>query len=286
MKRRFNIVDAVLIALVLLAGVGAYALRDRSTGADVARETYPMRFTVEFTRAPHAMVDAMHAGDDVYRSTDGAHLGKLADFYAVPHVENVYSERLGRFVEYECEESDDVYMVIEGDAHSTAKDIVFGTVPVKIGAELNVKGRGFAKIGYIIGIDPMGAPVAANTDTGVGSSEAVYELCFEDARPFYRENIHVGDRFYESITGALLGTVEDIRVEPYGVTYIGADGEPRWMERPGRASVIVTMRGNLVDKADGYYLDGGTELKIGASIIAQSQYISRTVLFYALKEIQ
>lgn len=284
-KRRFNVVDIVLIALAALAVVGVLALRDRSTGADASRDTVPMRFTVEFTRAPHGMTDAMRLGDDVYRSTDGAYLGKLADFYAVPHVENMYSEVTGTFVEYGCEESDDVYVTVEGDCYSTAKDIVFGSVPIKVGAELNLKGKGYAKIGYIVGIDTMGASVTENTARGVGGSEAVYELCFEDARVFYLDSIHIGDRFYESVTGALLGTVESIRVEPYGVTYIGTDGEPHWAERPNRSSVIVTLRGRMVEQADGYYLDGGTELKVGASIIAESQYVSRTALFYALESV-
>lgn len=282
MKRRFNVVDVILLLLAAAVGAGVFLLRDRATGTGTSRETAPMRCTVEFLKAPHGMAEAMRLGDDVYRSTDGAYMGKLVDFSAVPHRDNIYSPVTGRFEQYDCQETDDVYMTIEGECYSTGRDIVFGTVPVKIGAEITVKGRGYAKIGYIIGIDTMGAAIAENRDVGAGDSEAVYSICFTDARMFYADNIHVGDRFYEDVTGSLLGVVQGVRVEPYGETWVGPDGEAHRAEKKDRYNVIVELKGRYVDKPDGYYLDGGTELKTGAFIVAQSQYIERQALFFEL----
>ena len=284
-KRKFNIVDAVLILLVLAAGVGVLALRDRSTGADVKRDTVPMRYTVEITMAPPGMAEAMHIGDDVYRSTDGVYLGKLVDIRSVPHQENGYSTGLGAFVRFESRESRDVYLTIEGQAYSTPRDIVVESVVPKVCGDMFVKGKGYAKMGYVCDIDTMGAKLAENTDLGTGGAEVTYVLRFADMREMLLDNVHVGDRMYESITGSLIGVVEEVWTEPYGETHLNGEGEAVYAEKPGVYNLFARIRGRAVDQADGYYLDGGTELKVGATIIAQSQYISRSAMFYTLENV-
>ncbi len=287
MKRRFNLVDAVLIALVLLAGVGAYALRDRSTGADVARETYPMRFTVEFTRVPEDMAKQMAPGKDAYRSTDSAYLGKITEVRCVPHAEYEYSGLAGDFVPYELREKFDVYLTIENDCYSTPRDIVFGTVAPKVCGEMYVKGKGFSRMGYVYDIDTMGAPVAANTAAGSGGVEATYVIRLEDMREALLDAVHVGDRLYERVTNTLLGEVTDVWRETYGETHLGPDGVTAvYAEKEGVYNLYIRVKGRAVEKADGYYLDGGTELKVGASVITTSQYLDRTGVFYALESIE
>ncbi|MBE6908748.1 MAG: DUF4330 family protein [Ruminococcaceae bacterium] len=285
-RLRFNVFDLLILALAAAVAVGVLALRNRAAGADVGRETVKMRCTVELTKAPQGMADALEKGVDVFRSTDGAYIGKLADFYAVPHVEIGYSEAVGAWVKYEYQESVDLYMTIEGDCYSTGRDIVFGSVPIKLGTEVAVKGRGFAKVGYVVDVDTMGAAVAENTETGTGDGEALYTLRFDDARDFYVENIHVGDRFYEAKTGGFLGVVEAVTTEPYGESHVGPDGKGVYAVKPERCAILVQLRGKFVTKADGYYLGGVTELKTGANIVVESQYVYRIVTFSSIESIE
>lgn len=274
-RAHFNIFDALIILLIVAVLAAAVLLRNRSAASGTSRNTAPMRVTVLLSEMPHGMTDGMAIGDDIYRSTDSAYLGRLVDFFAAPHEAVKFSPLTGAFEEYAYFESDDVYLVVEGEAYSTAKDIVVGSAVCKVGAELPVKGKGYAGIGYVVGIDTMGTPVASSDVTPAGDHAAVFTIMFSDVRDFTVENIRVGDRFYESVTGAQLGRVEGFAVEPCGETQVGADGEAYFAQRPNRYNVTVTLSGRFVDKADGYYLDGGTELKVGSLIIAQSQYVER-----------
>ena len=287
MKRKFNVVDVVLILLALAACAGVLMLRNRATdaGTGVSRATYPMRYTVEVTRCTLDMEKQMEIGDDVYRSTDNVYLGKLVDLQIIPHTENEYSAAQGAYVRYESEDTHDLYLTIENDGYTTARSFMIGNVEVRIGSEMYVKGKGWARLGYITAIDPMDAPVTENTEVGVGSLEMTYVLRYADVRSLLLDTVHVGDRLYENITGALLGTVEEVWTEPYGEVKLGPNGA-QYVEKEDSYFVYVRLTGRAVEKADGYYLDGGTELKVGASIVSTSQYLGRSALYYALEKIE
>lgn len=284
MKRKFNVVDIVLIALAIAAAVGVIALRDRSTGADTARNTVPMRYTVELSMAPADMENQLKTGTDVYRATDGTYLGKIVEVRSVPHVENEFSPLTGKIERYEYEDCLDIYVTVEADAYSTAREIVYGSVVARIGVEMGLKGKGFARNGYIVNLDPMGAAITENNEVGSGELETTYVIRFEDVRTMLLGGLHVGDRLYEEVTGALLGEVVELWTEPYRVMHYGTDG-PVSAEKPDTNCVYLRVKGRAVEKADGYYLDGGTELKVGANVKVLSQYFSRTGIFYALEEI-
>lgn len=283
---RFNIFDLLILLLVAAVGVGVLALRNRAAGTETGRETVPMRCTVEFVRAAHGMSEALHVGDSVYRSTDGTYIGKLVDFTAVPHREIEYSALAGAFVAYDYRETDDLYMTIEGDCYATEREVMFGSVPVRIGSELAVKGRGYAKVGYVVGLDRMGAEMPENTAAISGDGTAVYTIAFDDTRSFFADNIHVGDRFYEYKTGGFLGIVEDVSMTPYGETKLDAEGTPQWAEKPDRYTILVRLRGGFVDKPDGYYLGGTSELKTGAFVTVESQYITRMGIYSSIESIE
>ena len=285
-RPRFNLFDAVIILLVLAVVGAALLLRDRSTGADTTRKTVPVRYTVELTRAPQDMANQMRVGDDIYRSTDSAYMGKIADVRYVPHLENEFLPEAGRFVRYEVPESYDIYITVEGQAYWNGKDIFVEDVSPKICGELCVKGKGFARLCFVCGLDTMGAEIPQGDRTGSGNLEATYVIRLEDMREMLLGGVHVGDQLYEKVTGALLGTVEDVWTEPYGETRLGADGQAVYAGKEDVYYQYMRVKGRVVEKADGYYLDGGTELKVGAAVVTVSQYLDRNGMFYALESLE
>ena len=285
-RPRFNLFDVVIILLALAVVGAALLLRDRSTGGETARVTVPIRYTVELTRAPRDMVNQICAGDDIYRSTDSAYMGKIVDVRYTSHFENEYLPEAGRFVRYEVPESYDIYVTVEGQAHWDGKDIFVEGVSPKICGEMFIKGKGFARLGFVCGIDPMGAEIARGERAGSGNLEATYVIRLDDMREMLLEGVHKGDQLYEKVTGALIGTVEDVWTEPYGETRLGADGQAVYAGKEGVYYQYIRVKGRVVEKADGYYLDGGTELKVGAAVIATSQYLDRTGVFYALESME
>ncbi|MBO4914280.1 MAG: DUF4330 family protein [Oscillospiraceae bacterium] len=285
-KRKFNVVDVVLLVLAALAAVGVLALRNRVTGEGIAHETTPMRCTVEMTWAPADMANQMQVGDDVYRSTDGKYIGKVASVRCVPHIENTYSATEGRFIRYESEDGYDIYLTVEGDGYTTGRDIIIGEVKPKVCGEMAVKGRGFARIGYVVGLDFMGTEPEKDDNVGAGELEAVYTVQLLDMREMLLDGIQVGDRFYEKTSGALMGEVIDVRTEEHVETVLSPDGEAIRAMKENSWDVYVKLKGRAVGKADGYYLDGGTELKVGASVTMNSQRFERTGTYYSLESIE
>ena len=285
-RPRFNLFDVVIILLALAVVGAALLLRDRSMGADTTRRTVPVRYTVELARAPKDMVNQMRVGEDIYRSTDSAYMGKIVDVRSVPHMENEYLPEAGRYVSYEVPESYDIYVTVEGQAYWNGKDIFVEDVSPKICGEMFVKGKGFARLGYVCGIDPMGAQIAQGDRVGSGNLEATYVIRLDDLREMLLDGVHEGDQLYEKVTGALLGTAVDVWTEPYGETLLGADGQGVYAEKQGVYYQYIRVKGRVVEKADGYYLDGGTELKVGAAVVTTSQYLDRSGTFYALESLE
>ena len=285
LRVKFNLFDVLIIALVLAVLAAALVLRNRSAGAAATGgEALPMRFTVEFTETPNDMAACIRVGDGAYRSTDGTYLGTIVDVRSVPHVRVEYSSAAGQFRSFDCEESSDVYLTVENNGYCTGKDVVIGSLPIKVGMELPVKGKGFASPGYVYALDPMGAEVSEDTSAQAGDLEAEFVIRFMDSRDFVASNIHVGDRFYDSALGALIGEVQSIAIEPYGETQPTADGAA-FAAKPGRSNILVTLKGRCLEKDDGYYLDGTAELKVGGVVKVRSNYIEREGTYYNLLSI-
>ncbi|MBR3560505.1 MAG: DUF4330 domain-containing protein [Oscillospiraceae bacterium] len=285
LRVKFNLFDVVIIVLVLAVLAAALMLRNRSTGAAApGRETQPMRYTVELLERSNNVASCIHVGDNAYRSTDGTYLGTIVDVRSIPHVRMMYSTSEGMYREFDCEESSDVYVTVENNGYCTGKDIVIGSLPIKVGMELAVKGKGFAGLGYVTNLDPMGAAVNEDTSAQTGELETEFMIRFMDSRDFVAENIHVGDRFYDGALGALIGEVQNVEIEPYGETQ-AADGGTVFALKPGRSNVLVTLKGRCIERDDGYYLDGTTELKVGGVVKVKSNYIEREGAYFDLLSI-
>ncbi len=286
-KLRFNIIDVLIIVLVAALGIAAVALRNRSSESGGRQiETYPMSFTVELQSAPEGMLEQMKPGKNIYRSTDGTYLGTIKSVSSAPHSEIKYSETSGAFEELSYQENLDIRVTIENQGYSGLRETVIGSLAVRVGDELPVKGQGFAKAGFVVAVDTQGAPIAQDQNTGSGELEAVYEFSFTDCRDFVPEYYHVGDRLYDKLSGSLLGVVEKVETAPHFETQMGQGGGSAYVEKPGRLDVVLTLRGHAVEKADGYYLDGGQELKVGATSQALSQFINRTGQFLRLVSLE
>lgn len=283
-KLRFNLFDVVIILLVLAVLAAALMLRNRSTGGAAVGgpETHTMRYTVEFTETQHEMAESIRIGDGAYRSTDGQYLGTIVDVQTLPHEKVEYSTAAGRYVSFLCDDSDDLYLTIENEGYCTGKDIMIGSISAKVGSELAVKGRGFARGGYIYAIDTMGVAVPEDTAAQTGEREAEFVIRFGDSRAFVADNIHVGDRFYDKTLGAMVGEVQKVEVAPYGETRLKGDGTADYAEKENRYNIFVTLKGRFVDKADSFYLDGATELKVGGTGKIVSNYLEREGLFYEI----
>ncbi|MBQ2829608.1 MAG: DUF4330 domain-containing protein [Oscillospiraceae bacterium] len=152
MKRRLNIVDYLLFALIALAAVVCILfLQKRNVLGEV--ETNPMAYTVEIREVRMDTIDLLVQGSDVFNSTDNKYLGKLEAFRYVPHVEYAYSEQQEAY--FACGEPDsyDLYLTISGEGYETDSAVIISGSETRIGAELAVKGKGYAATSFVVEID-------------------------------------------------------------------------------------------------------------------------------------
>lgn len=282
MKKKFNVVDAILLLLIAAAVVVCLLfLRQRGT-IDSDTQTAPMRFTVELREVREETMALFEPGQEIYRSTDGTYLGTLADFYAEPYTKMEYSQSLERYVTYECEGLSRVYLVIEGQGYETATDVVISGVSVKIGDELYIKGKGYAGAGFITGIDTMDAPKTPNTALSSGDTPLTYTIRISSVRDFTADAIRVDDRVYDKSTGALLGVVKEIEKSPYRAYEMDAQGNGIRVEQEGRSELIVRLESACTETARSYFIDGKNELKVGAELVMVTKYVKCEMRYHEL----
>lgn len=152
MKRKLNVVDYLLFLLIVLAvALCLVFLRSRNVLGEI--ETSPMAYTVEIREVRMETIELLVEGSDVFNSTDNKYLGKLEAFRYTPHVEYAYSEQQEAY--FACGEpnSYDLYLTICGEGYETESAVIIEGAPTRIGAELAVKGKGYASTSFVVEID-------------------------------------------------------------------------------------------------------------------------------------
>jgi len=273
MKKRFNIVDALLI-LLIVAAVAVCLLFLRSRGSVGASESTKVHFTVELRRVSREMIDCVEAagiGSNVYRSTDGEYLGTLENISYQTHVETEYAAALGEYAQYEVSDRYLLYLDIVGDGAQSATDFSVNGNAIRIGQEMFVKGKGYAAGGYVVGISTD--ETVEDTSVGIGDKELVYSVRFEDIRSFTADEFHVGDRLYDNATGANLGTITEVDVRPYADVRMDENGNAKFTEKPEKYSAYVTLTARCTETDNSYFIDGKNELKVGAMLQGRTKWV-------------
>lgn len=286
MKKRFNIVDALLI-LLIVAAIAVCFLFLRSRGSIGPAEGTDVHFTVELRRVSREMIDRVEAagiGSNVYRSTDGEYLGTLEDFRYETHVETEFASALGEYAQYEVSDRYLLYLDVVGQGTQSATDISVNGSVIKIGQEIFVKGKGYAAGGYVVGVsvDEM----VEDSAVGVGDKELVYSVRFEDIRAFTAEQFRVGDRLYDNATGVNLGVITDVDIRPYADVRMDENGNAKFCEKPGKYSAYVTLTARCTETENSYFIDGRSELKVGAMLQGRTKWVLCGFTYNELLEVR
>ncbi len=286
MKKRFNIVDALLI-LLIVAAVAVCLMFLRSRGSVGAAESTKVHFTVELRRVSREMIDRVEAagiGSSVYRSTDSGYLGTLENISYQTHVETEYASALGEYAQYEVSDRYLLYLDIVGDGTQSATDFSVNGEVIKIGQAMSVKGKGYASSGYVVGISTD--ETVEDTSVGVGDKEIVYSVRFEDIRDFTTNGFHVGDRLYDDATGANLGTITEVDVRPYADVRMDENGNAKFTQKPEKYSAYITLTARCTETDSSYFIDGKNELKVGAMLQGKTKWVLCGFTYNELLEVR
>lgn len=150
--RRFNLLDILIIIIVVaLIGGGWYVYSRYTEGLNQNKRA--VEYQVELKGVDQSFVDAINQGDPLRESVKGNNLGQVAS-KSVMAASNVNTDFLiGKYVEVPVPDKLDVILNITSEAEVSEKSIVVGGLEIKIGQKIFVKGKGYAKEGYLLNID-------------------------------------------------------------------------------------------------------------------------------------
>jgi len=145
----FNIVDIILIMLVIVAGIVGVKLFAGGEKQDAA-QTKTYTYVVQGREVLNETVDAPAIGDKVFNSSTSAYLGVVKEVTGEPYTEVIYSREIEKYQKLPVEGYSNVSLTVEGNGTETEKDITVESTTVKVGMELNVKGKGYAFKGIVV----------------------------------------------------------------------------------------------------------------------------------------
>ncbi len=153
-KWRFNSID-VLVTLVLIGAVfiGTKILNMAPTMVEV--ETRIATAVVEIAGAEKALIDEIEVGDTIFLTVDNVDPATIiAKQEATPTTLLAFDEATNSYVETSTEEG--VYkslITIEAEVRENDANIYAGNTPLKVGAPVFVKGKGYSSKAYIVELE-------------------------------------------------------------------------------------------------------------------------------------
>lgn len=150
-KAKFTFVDAIIILVVLAASViGTMKLVPSMMNST---ETTMTTFTVLVQQKDKGFADAVAVGDKVTVSLTEKDGGIVKEVTSEPAKKLVYNSIDGTYSEQVIDGKYDVCVTVEAETEISDTAIKTGGTAVKVGAEMPVRGKGYAATGYVIEID-------------------------------------------------------------------------------------------------------------------------------------
>lgn len=145
----FNIVDIILILLVIVAGIIGFKLFMGGSQKDTSA-TKSYTYVVQGREVLNETAEVPVVGEKVFNSSTSAYLGVVKEVASEPYNEIIYSKEIGAYQKLPVDGYCDILLTIEGNGTETEKDITVEGTIVKVGMELNVKGKGYAFKGIVV----------------------------------------------------------------------------------------------------------------------------------------
>ena len=147
----FNIVDILLILIVIIVGiVGGRMLLGGRGAAESGADTKTYSYVVMGEEVVAETANFPVVGGNAYESSTSTYLGTVKDVKTEPFTETMFNRTTGKYEKVPVDGYSNIYVTIEGNGTETEKDITVEGTTVKVGMELNVKGKGYAFKGIVV----------------------------------------------------------------------------------------------------------------------------------------
>lgn len=120
-----------------------------------------------------------------------------------------------------------------------------------------------------------------NQKEAAGVSDAAAQMTYtariQQVRMVTIDALHEGDKVFDEKTGVCVGTITGIAHEVHTKNVLQQDGTTKAVEFPDYYNVFLTMEGPVIEKEDGYFVDGVVELKANSDFKMQTKYVQTTM---------
>ena len=150
-KTKFTAVDLlIVIFLVLVIAFGFLKMKSLTSGEAKAQKVH---FSVLATNIDAGMQDIISEGDEVSISLKEKAYAKVTKITETEHYEDKFSSNLGKYVSQQVIGKSDILVELECMANISDTEILNGNVPIRVGEESYIHGKGYSLHGYIVVVD-------------------------------------------------------------------------------------------------------------------------------------
>ena len=155
-KAKFNLIDALIVAAVILIALVAVWFFGGKSGAETTNETQntTATFKIQLTKAEKSLYDKFLAGmendESVWIGIKERFEGKLTGIELSPSTKIGTDLSSGKAVLLEDPILYDITLEVTADALETKSDISSSNTPIRVGEETAIRGKGFAGYGFVI----------------------------------------------------------------------------------------------------------------------------------------
>lgn len=150
-KSRFTVIDALIIVFVIaVLAVGIKILKPDLFSSSEKGEAV---FTVLVTKADEGTGDIIKEGDEVSISFSEQAFATVTAVSEEPHKETSFNNYLGEYVTQQVKGKSDLKISLKCEAAISDTRIANGEVPIRVGSEMPVRGKGYTVKGYVIEVE-------------------------------------------------------------------------------------------------------------------------------------
>lgn len=149
-KVKFTFIDFFIIFFALAVIVtGVFFLK---SGAGSDTEMNKVHFTVLATNQQKGISELINEGDDVVISFSEDVHATVSEAYEEDRKDYYFNTFTGRYVQGKVQGKSDVYVKLTADADITDTAIIRDGLPIRVGDEMPVRGKGYVVLGYVVDV--------------------------------------------------------------------------------------------------------------------------------------
>ena len=118
----------------------------------------------------------------------------------------------------------------------------------------------------------------------VNQEQRTFTALIDEVRMATVNALHEGDKIYDEKTGICLGTITAVKHEPFLKNVLLNDGTIQPVEFPDYYSVTLTIDGPVVEKDEGYFVDGVVEMKANSEMNVATKYAKPVMKITSISE--